>query len=98
MSGARAGFWRAFWRLAKPYWSSEDRWRAGALLGLLIVLTLAQVWVSVRLNTWQGAFYDSLVLSGAIVLHHAGKATSLADAAAQIRTVLDSGRAAKRVK
>ena len=45
----------------------------------------------------KGAFYDSLVLSGAIVLHHVGKATSLADAAAQIRTVLDSGRAAKRV-
>lgn len=45
----------------------------------------------------QGAFYDSLVLGGAIVLHHAGKAASLADAAAQIRAVLDSGRAALRV-
>ena len=45
-----------------------------------------------------GAFYDSLVLSGAIVLHHVGKAASLADAAAQIRAVLDSGRAANRVK
>lgn len=45
----------------------------------------------------KGAFYDSLVLSGAIVLHHVGKAASLADAAAQIRAVLDSGRAAKRV-
>ena len=45
----------------------------------------------------KGAFYDALVLSGAIVLHHVGKAASLADAAAQIRTVLDSGRAAKRV-
>ena len=45
----------------------------------------------------KGAYYDSLVLSGAIVLHHVGKAASLADAAAQIRAVLDSGRAAKRV-
>ncbi len=45
----------------------------------------------------KGAFYDALVLSGAIVLHHVGKASSLADAAAQIRSVLDSGRAAKRV-
>jgi len=44
----------------------------------------------------EGAFYDSLVLGGAIVLHHAGKAASLADAAAQIRAVLDSGRAVKR--
>jgi anthranilate phosphoribosyltransferase len=46
----------------------------------------------------KGAFYDSLVLSGAIVLQHVGKASSLADAATQIRAVLDSGRAASRVK
>lgn len=46
----------------------------------------------------KGAFYDSLVLSGAIILHHVGKATTLVDAAAQIRAVLDSGNAANRVK
>jgi anthranilate phosphoribosyltransferase len=46
----------------------------------------------------KGTFYDSLVLSGAIILQHVGKATNLADAATQIRAVLDSGRAAKRVK
>ncbi len=46
----------------------------------------------------QGAFYDSLVLSGAIVLHHVGKARNLADAASQIRAVLNSGKAAKRVR
>ena len=45
----------------------------------------------------KGAFYDSLVLSGSIVLHHVGKAASLADAATQIRAVLDSGRAVKRL-
>ena len=45
----------------------------------------------------KGAFYDSLVLTGAIVLHHVGKAANLTDAAAQLRAVLDSGRAAKRV-
>jgi anthranilate phosphoribosyltransferase len=45
----------------------------------------------------KGAFYDSLVLSAAIVLHHVGKASSLVDAAKQIRAVLDSGRAAKRL-
>lgn len=50
------------------------------------------------LNGNKGAFYDSLVLSGAIVLQHVGKASSLADAATQIRAVLDSGRAAKRVR
>ena len=45
----------------------------------------------------KGAFYDSLVLSGAIVLLHVGKADNLAHAADKIRVVLDSGRAAKRV-
>ena len=46
----------------------------------------------------KGATYDSLVLTGAIVLHHVGKASSIADAAAQIREVLDSGKAAARVR
>jgi anthranilate phosphoribosyltransferase len=46
----------------------------------------------------RGPTYDSLVLAGAIVLHHVGKAASLQDAAAQLRAVLDSGRAVARVK
>jgi len=46
----------------------------------------------------KGATYDSLVLAGSIILHHVGKAASVADAAAQIRAVLDSGRAVARVK
>jgi anthranilate phosphoribosyltransferase len=46
----------------------------------------------------RGPTYDSLVLAGSIVLHHVGKAASVADAAAQIRAVLDSGRAVARVK
>ncbi len=46
----------------------------------------------------RGATYDSLVLAGAIILQHVGKAASLGEAAAQIRAVLDSGRAVARVK
>lgn len=46
----------------------------------------------------KGATYDSLVVAGSIVLHHVGRADSLADAAAQIRAVLDSGKAAARVR
>ena len=46
----------------------------------------------------KGATYDSLVLAGSIVLHHVGKAASVADAAAQIRAVLDSGKALARVR
>lgn len=54
------GFWAAFWRLARPYWSSEDRWAGRGIFALLIVLALAIVWVNVRLNTWNGEFYNSL--------------------------------------
>lgn len=46
----------------------------------------------------KGPTYDSLVLAGAIVLHHVGRAASLLDAAAQIRAVLDSGKAVARVR
>jgi Anthranilate phosphoribosyltransferase len=45
----------------------------------------------------KGATYDSLVYSGALILHHLGRADSLADGAAQLRAILDSGRAAERV-
>jgi anthranilate phosphoribosyltransferase len=46
----------------------------------------------------RGATYDSLVLAGSIILHHVGKAPSVADAATRIRAVLDSGKAVARVK
>lgn len=45
----------------------------------------------------QGATYDSLVYSGALILQHLGKARSLAEGAEQIRAVLDSGKAAARM-
>ncbi len=46
----------------------------------------------------KGPTYDSLVLGASLILHHVGRATTLAEAAAQVRAVLDSGRAAQRVK
>ncbi len=46
----------------------------------------------------RGPTYDSLVLAGAIILHHVGRAASVAEAAEKIRVVLDSGRAVLRVK
>lgn len=46
----------------------------------------------------RGASYDSLVYSAAIALHHVGKAGSLPEAADRIRAVLDSGKAAERVR
>jgi vitamin B12/bleomycin/antimicrobial peptide transport system ATP-binding/permease protein len=49
-----------FWAVAKPYWFSEERWAARALLFIIIAINLALVWVNVELNTWNGNFYNAL--------------------------------------
>ena len=46
----------------------------------------------------KGATYDSLVYVGAITLQHLGKHADLQSAAEQVRSVLDSGAAAARIK
>lgn len=46
----------------------------------------------------KGPTYDSLLFSGALVLHHLGRTTALAAAGERVRAVLDSGRAAQRVR
>lgn len=52
--------WRAVWRLLKPYWVSEDRWRALGLLATVIGLALGLVYLNVLFNTWNRDFYNSL--------------------------------------
>jgi putative ATP-binding cassette transporter len=51
---------RDAWRLTKPYWSSEEKWSAWALLVVVVALNLASVYVSVRINYWQNDFYNTL--------------------------------------
>lgn len=48
------------WALARPYWKSEERGRAWALLVAIISITLALVYVDVRFNEWYREFYNSL--------------------------------------
>ena len=48
------------WRLAAPYWRSEDRFWAWVLLLTAIVLSLLLVYVNVRLNSWNREFYEAL--------------------------------------
>jgi putative ATP-binding cassette transporter len=48
------------WRLAKPYWSSEERGRGLALLAAVVVLNLSLVGMTVVLTYWQRAFYNTL--------------------------------------
>ena len=50
------------------------------------------------LSGTRGATYDSLVYTGALVLTHLGRARDITEAGEQLRAVLDSGRAAERVR
>src|SRR5258708_4767290 len=60
MSGQKRSALRDAWRLTKPYWSSEEKGRAWALLVTVIALNLASVYLSVRFNYWQNDFYNAM--------------------------------------
>ncbi|HKB84243.1 MAG TPA: ABC transporter ATP-binding protein/permease [Burkholderiales bacterium] len=57
---ARSQFLRDTWRLIKPYWTSEERFIAWLLLGAIIALTLAMVYMNVQFNYWNNDFYNAL--------------------------------------
>jgi len=46
--------------LVRPFWHSEEKWIAGLLLGTVVLLTLAQNWVGVKLSYWNRAFFDTI--------------------------------------
>jgi putative ATP-binding cassette transporter len=48
------------WRLAGPYWRSEERWRGIGLLALVIALNLSLVAMSVVLSYWNREFFNAL--------------------------------------
>ena len=48
------------WQLTKSYWQSEEKKKAFLLLGAIIALTLAYVYILVLLNQWNNAFYTAL--------------------------------------
>ncbi len=58
--GGWGRFLRSAWRLSMPYFNSEDKWRARAMLGLILALNLATVYMSVQFNKWYRVFYDAL--------------------------------------
>lgn len=59
--------WRAVWRLLKPYWTSEDKWRAFALLLAVVTLALAMVYLNVLFNEWNRDFYNALETKNFVV-------------------------------
>src|SRR5260370_41325955 len=52
---ARRQIVRDAWRLAKPYWTSEEKWSAWGLLFAVIAFNLGNVYISMRINAWNNA-------------------------------------------
>ena len=61
---------RDAWAMTHPYWFSEDRSAAWALLLAVIALNLGTVYINVLLNKWNNAFYDALQAKDYTVFFH----------------------------
>ncbi|WGR95472.1 ABC transporter ATP-binding protein/permease [Bradyrhizobium sp. ISRA443] len=48
------------WRIAAPYFSSEDKWAGRVLLGAVITIELLLVGNDVLVNQWRNRFYNAL--------------------------------------
>jgi putative ATP-binding cassette transporter len=48
------------WRIASPYFRSEDKWAGRGLLASVIAIELALVAIDVLLNQWSNRFYTGL--------------------------------------
>lgn len=60
MGWPRLAFLRALWRLAGPYWSSDDKWAGRGLLAAVIDLNLGLIAINVRFNIWNNDFYNAV--------------------------------------
>lgn len=49
--------WKMFWSIFRGYWCSEKKWEARGLLGTVVLLNFALVYLLVRFNTWQKEFF-----------------------------------------
>ena len=55
------------WALTKPYFASEQKWKARALLASIVALNLGLVYMAVLFNDWNKLFYDALQEKNAAV-------------------------------
>ena len=53
-------FCRRVWALSRPYFASEEKFKARLLLIAIVALNLASVYMLVQLNDWNRVFYDAL--------------------------------------
>ncbi|WP_397407719.1 ABC transporter ATP-binding protein/permease [Polaromonas sp.] len=53
-------FCRKAWALTRPYFASDDKWKARGLLVAIVLLNLGAVYMLVLINEWNRVFYDAL--------------------------------------
>lgn len=53
-------FCRKAWALTRPYFESDDKWKARGLLVAIVLLNLGAVYMLVLINEWNRVFYDAL--------------------------------------
>lgn len=51
---------KAVWRIAVPYFNSEDKWAGRGLLAAVIALELGYVAITVMVNRWNSDFFNAL--------------------------------------
>ena len=51
---------RKIWALTAPYFRSEEKWKARALLLAIVLLNLGAVYMLVQITAWNRVFYDAL--------------------------------------
>lgn len=52
--------WYRFWSIAAPYWRHEEKWKAWALLLLVVGMLLGQAYFAVLINEQTGEFTSAL--------------------------------------
>ena len=48
------------WRIASPYFNSDDKWAGRGLLAAVVIIELASVFLTVLFNRWNNVFYNAL--------------------------------------
>jgi putative ATP-binding cassette transporter len=56
----KSGVWREAWRLAKPYWASEDKLWAWGLVSAVVVLDLGAAFVNLNVTFWSRSIFNAI--------------------------------------
>lgn len=51
--------WRSVWRVISPWWKSEEKWLAGGLYLLVILLDFSSVGLAAWVTYWKKNFFDA---------------------------------------